>query len=267
MQPQSEAFDAIVVGSGISGGWAAKELTEKACACCCSSAARTSSTSRTTSNARKAPWEYPHRGGRTQRDGRRLPGAQARLPAEREEPRLVGERAGLAVHRGQALRLVSRLSRRRPLADCGAGRATARATSTSRPTRGRASPSTGRSATPTSRRGTTTSSGSPASRARSKGCRSCPTASSSRRCRSTAARQLVAGRLAKSVRRPRPDHPGRVANLTQPLRPRGRCQYPQRLLRSAAPTAPTSARSRRRCRRPMATGRLTLKTVLDRDRA
>ena len=26
---QSESFDAIVVGSGISGGWAAKELTER----------------------------------------------------------------------------------------------------------------------------------------------------------------------------------------------------------------------------------------------
>jgi choline dehydrogenase-like flavoprotein len=26
---QSDAFDAIVVGSGISGGWAAKELSEK----------------------------------------------------------------------------------------------------------------------------------------------------------------------------------------------------------------------------------------------
>ena len=29
MLRQSETFDAIVVGSGISGGWAAKELTEK----------------------------------------------------------------------------------------------------------------------------------------------------------------------------------------------------------------------------------------------
>jgi choline dehydrogenase-like flavoprotein len=28
MQPQSEVFDAIVVGSGISGGWAAKVPTE-----------------------------------------------------------------------------------------------------------------------------------------------------------------------------------------------------------------------------------------------
>ena len=29
MQGPSESFDAIVVGSGISGGWAAKELTER----------------------------------------------------------------------------------------------------------------------------------------------------------------------------------------------------------------------------------------------
>jgi choline dehydrogenase-like flavoprotein len=29
MQLQSESYDAIVVGSGISGGWAAKELTER----------------------------------------------------------------------------------------------------------------------------------------------------------------------------------------------------------------------------------------------
>ena len=29
MTQSSESFDAIVVGSGISGGWAAKELTER----------------------------------------------------------------------------------------------------------------------------------------------------------------------------------------------------------------------------------------------
>ena len=29
IQPSSETYDAIVVGTGISGGWAAKELTEK----------------------------------------------------------------------------------------------------------------------------------------------------------------------------------------------------------------------------------------------
>ena len=52
-------------------------------------------------------------------DGRALPGAQARLPAQREEPRLLGERQGVAIHRGQALRLVSRLSRRRHDRSCG----------------------------------------------------------------------------------------------------------------------------------------------------
>ena len=55
----------------------------------------------------------PHDG-----DGRSLPGAQARR-AQREEPRLLGEREGVALHRGQALRLVPRLSGRRPLADVG----------------------------------------------------------------------------------------------------------------------------------------------------
>jgi hypothetical protein len=61
MQPRSEAFDAIVVGSGISGGWAAKELTER-----------------------------------------------------------VGQREGLALHRGQAVRLVPGISRGWPLAHLGA---------------------------------------------------------------------------------------------------------------------------------------------------
>ena len=53
------------------------------------------------------------------RAGRRLPGAQARLPAQREAARLVGQREGIAVYRGQALRLVSRLPGGRPLADLG----------------------------------------------------------------------------------------------------------------------------------------------------
>ena len=61
-----------------------------ASACWCSSAARTSSTSRTTPAARKAPWEYPHRGGRTRELVEALSGPQARLPAQREEPRAGG---------------------------------------------------------------------------------------------------------------------------------------------------------------------------------
>ena len=59
---------------------------------------------------------------------------------------------------------------------------------------------------------------------RSKGCRNCPTASSIRRCRSTARKRRWPARVAKKFS-DRRIIPGRVANLTQPLPGRGRCQY------------------------------------------
>ncbi len=65
MQPQSEAFDAIVVGSGISGGWAAKELTERGLRVLLLERGKDVEHVKDYPNARKAPWEYPHRGGRT----------------------------------------------------------------------------------------------------------------------------------------------------------------------------------------------------------
>jgi choline dehydrogenase-like flavoprotein len=65
MQPQSEAFDAIVVGSGISGGWAAKELTERGLRVLLLERGKDVEHIKDYPNARKAPWEYPHRGGRT----------------------------------------------------------------------------------------------------------------------------------------------------------------------------------------------------------
>ena len=65
MQPQSEAFDAIVVGSGISGGWAAKELTERGLRVLMLERGKDVEHIKGYTNARKAPWEYPHRGGRT----------------------------------------------------------------------------------------------------------------------------------------------------------------------------------------------------------
>ena len=65
MQPQSEVFDAIVVGSGISGGWAAKELTERGLRVLMLERGKNIEHVKDYSNARKAPWEYPHRGGRT----------------------------------------------------------------------------------------------------------------------------------------------------------------------------------------------------------
>lgn len=63
---QSREYDAIVVGSGISGGWAAKELTEKGLRVLLLERGRNIEHIKDYPNARKAPWEYPHRGGRTQ---------------------------------------------------------------------------------------------------------------------------------------------------------------------------------------------------------
>ncbi|HEY4301026.1 MAG TPA: GMC family oxidoreductase [Candidatus Didemnitutus sp.] len=55
-------FDAIVVGSGISGGWAAKELTEKGLKVLLLDRGRNIVHVKDYVNALKAPWELPHRG-------------------------------------------------------------------------------------------------------------------------------------------------------------------------------------------------------------
>ncbi len=60
-----QAYDAIVVGSGISGGWAAKELAEKGLRVLMLERGKNVEHIRDYVNARKAPWEYPHRGRRT----------------------------------------------------------------------------------------------------------------------------------------------------------------------------------------------------------
>ena len=62
---QSTEYDAIVVGSGISGGWAAKELTEKGLRVLLLERGRNVEHIKDYVNATKAPWEYAHRGGRT----------------------------------------------------------------------------------------------------------------------------------------------------------------------------------------------------------
>lgn len=61
----TETYDAIVVGSGISGGWAAKELTEKGLNVLLLERGKNVEHIKDYVNARKAPWDYPHRGGRT----------------------------------------------------------------------------------------------------------------------------------------------------------------------------------------------------------
>lgn len=57
-------YDAIVVGSGISGGWAAKELTEKGLKVLMLERGRNIEHVKGYVNANKETWEFPHRGGR-----------------------------------------------------------------------------------------------------------------------------------------------------------------------------------------------------------
>jgi len=61
-----QTFDAIVVGSGISGGWAAKELTEKGLKVLMLERGRNIEHIKDYVNANKEAWDYPHRGGKTQ---------------------------------------------------------------------------------------------------------------------------------------------------------------------------------------------------------
>jgi choline dehydrogenase-like flavoprotein len=62
----TNTYDAIVIGSGISGGWAAKELTEKGLKTIMLERGRNIEHIKDYVNANKAPWEFTHRGGRTQ---------------------------------------------------------------------------------------------------------------------------------------------------------------------------------------------------------
>ncbi|MGN6179987.1 MAG: GMC oxidoreductase [Mucilaginibacter sp.] len=61
----NNTFDAIVIGSGISGGWAAKELTENGLKTIMLERGRNIEHVKDYTNALKAPWQFEHRGGRT----------------------------------------------------------------------------------------------------------------------------------------------------------------------------------------------------------
>ncbi len=61
-----QTFDAIVIGSGISGGWAAKELTEKGLKVLMLERGRNIEHIKDYVNANKEAWDYPHRGRKTQ---------------------------------------------------------------------------------------------------------------------------------------------------------------------------------------------------------
>ena len=120
MTADPTTYDAIVVGSGISGGWAAKELTEKGLRVLL---------------LERGKQRRAHQGLRQRDEGavgisasrrthaarwkRLYPVLKRDYPLNEKNLDLLGDRQGFAVHRGQALRLVSRLSRRRTLAHVG----------------------------------------------------------------------------------------------------------------------------------------------------
>ena len=66
-------FDAIVVGSGISGGWAAKELTEKGLNTLLLERGRNVEHIKDYTNTEKDPWELPHRGQNANSDRENSP--------------------------------------------------------------------------------------------------------------------------------------------------------------------------------------------------
>ncbi len=63
----NNTYDAIVVGSGISGGWAAKELTEKGLKVLMLERGFHIEHVKDYADTNKPAWDYPHRGGRTQK--------------------------------------------------------------------------------------------------------------------------------------------------------------------------------------------------------
>ena len=64
----SNHFDAIVVGSGMSGGWAAKELCEKGLKTLVLERGRNIEHVKDYSTALKDPWQLPHNNRATQQD-------------------------------------------------------------------------------------------------------------------------------------------------------------------------------------------------------
>jgi choline dehydrogenase-like flavoprotein len=66
--PQSNTYDAIVVGSGISGGWAAKELCEKGLKTLVLERGRNVQHIKDYTTAFLPPWQFPHRLQNTEKD-------------------------------------------------------------------------------------------------------------------------------------------------------------------------------------------------------
>jgi len=81
MSANNNTYDAIVIGSGVSGGWAAKELCEKGMKTLMLERGRHVEHVKDYPNASKHPWEYPYRLNRSQALIRELPLQSRHWPA------------------------------------------------------------------------------------------------------------------------------------------------------------------------------------------
>lgn len=70
---QQNTYDAIVIGSGISGGWAAKELTEKGLKVLMLERGPEHRHVKDYANSSKDPWDFTHRGATTQEQRKNYP--------------------------------------------------------------------------------------------------------------------------------------------------------------------------------------------------
>lgn len=70
---EQNTYDAIVIGSGISGGWAAKELTEKGLKTIMLERGRNFEHIKDYTTASKNPWEFEHRGNTTAEQRKKYP--------------------------------------------------------------------------------------------------------------------------------------------------------------------------------------------------
>ena len=196
-------FDAIVVGSGISGGWVAKELCERGLKTLVIERGRHVEHRDRLPGFRDALGGAASRPGAAGRDRRALRDPEPVLRLQLGDQTMVGarQRASLRHAGGPAVLLDPRLSPRRPLAHLGAPDLSHERLSTSTPTSSTATASTGRSVIRIFRRGTTASNDSPASPARTKVSSSCPTGSSCRRSSSTASSSSSSAAPRRAIRR------------------------------------------------------------------
>ena len=112
---KANTYDAIVIGSGVSGGWAAKELTEKGLKVLMLERGKKLDHIADYANAMKAPWEKQYNGKLTTEQKERSPKLARDYPLQRNDRELLVPRSRFDVCGEEALRLVPTRYRRRKI--------------------------------------------------------------------------------------------------------------------------------------------------------